>query len=63
VAGWLMAAYAVVLLLLLAGSGYLALHEKDKARQEAAYKVLRLLITAGGLLGLLAKLHEFGLLR
>ena len=60
---WLAGAYACVILLLIAGAGYLALSESDPVRREDAYRVLRLLIMAGGLAGLLAKLHEAGLLR
>jgi hypothetical protein len=68
VTGWLVGAYAVIMLLLIAVSGAIALFErKDALRREDAYRVLKLLVLAGaasgGILGLLVKLHELGLLR
>jgi hypothetical protein len=66
VLGWLAWAYAVVELLLIAASGYAALAVRNTGRRRDAYKVLRLMLTAGaasGLAGLLVKLHELGLLR
>jgi hypothetical protein len=62
VAGWLVGAYAVITLLLIASAGRITLSAVDAERRKDAFKVLRLLVTAGafsgGLIELLLRLHE-----
>ena len=63
---WLVGVYVIVELLLIAASGYVALAMPDSSRRKDAYKVLRLLLSAGaigGLAGMIIRLHELGLLR
>ncbi len=66
-AGWIIGIYAVILLALMAVSGCIALCMSESDRRKDAYRVLRLLIlsgaASGGLLSVLIKLHELGLLR
>jgi hypothetical protein len=64
-ADWLVGTYILVMLLVITFSASMALLNKDAARRKDAYKVLRLLVTTGaasGLISLLVKLHEIGLL-
>jgi hypothetical protein len=64
---WVIGIYAAIMLALIALSGCIALCMRESDRRKDAYRVLRLLIlsgaASGGLLGVLIKLHELGLLR
>ncbi|WIX91322.1 hypothetical protein [Amycolatopsis sp. DG1A-15b] len=66
---WILGGYAVLFLLLLGCAGFVAVLVNDPDRRADAYKVLRLLTGivlgsggAGGLVGLLIKLHELGVI-
>jgi hypothetical protein len=66
VLGWLAWAYTIIELLLIAASGYFTLTKPSPGQRKDAYKVLRLMLSAGaasGLADLLIKLHELGILR
>lgn len=63
---WFIGIYVALMLVLIAASGGIALCVHDSDRRKDAYKVLRLLLLSGatsGLLGVLIKLHELGVLR
>lgn len=65
-ADFLVGSYITIMLVLITASGSMALNNDDPNRRKDAYKVLRLLVTTGaasGLIGLLVRLHELGLLR
>ncbi|VVJ22765.1 Uncharacterised protein [Amycolatopsis camponoti] len=66
---WILGGYAVLFLLLLGCAGFVALFVNDPDKRADAYKVLKLLTGivlgsggAGGLVGLLLKLHEMGVI-
>ncbi len=63
---WLMAAYAAVVVVLLATSGGVALFVSDTVRADRAYRLVKLLlaaVTSGtGLVACLIQLHQDGLL-
>ncbi|VVJ22605.1 Uncharacterised protein [Amycolatopsis camponoti] len=66
---WILGGYAVLFLLLLGCAGYVAVFVDDPDQRADAYKVLKLLTGivlgsggAGGLVGLLLKLHEMGVI-
>jgi hypothetical protein len=60
-------AYVVVMLVWISASARIALYAIDADRRRDAIKVLRLLLTAvaagGGIVGVVVKLYELGLLR
>lgn len=62
---WIIGAYAVLILLIIALAALVAIIPEPDQRKDA-YKVLRLAINsvagAGGILALLIKLHELGIL-
>lgn len=62
----LVAVFACLLMALLLCAGGVAVFVKDSARRADAYKVLKLLTYfvggSGGAVGLLAKLHEMGVI-
>ena len=61
-AGWLVGGYAVITLFLITAAGYIALRATDAELRKDAFRVLRLLVTAGafsgGLIEVLLRLHE-----
>lgn len=64
--GWLTAIYALAELLLVICAAYTALATRSPGRRKDGYKVLRLLLSTGagsGLIGILLKLHQLGVIR
>jgi hypothetical protein len=63
---WLIGSYATVGLVLFGCAGYVAVWVKDRLQRADAYRVLKLVIGAltgtGGLIALVLRLHETGLL-
>lgn len=63
---WILGGYAVMFLLLLGCAGFVAVLVDDADRRGDAYKVLKLLTSivfgSGGLVALLIKLHEMGVI-
>ncbi|PXY16616.1 hypothetical protein BAY60_36105 (plasmid) [Prauserella muralis] len=52
------AAYALVLLLILACAAYSAIFDRDRDRRKDAYRVFRLVVSAGGTTALVGKMLD-----
>jgi hypothetical protein len=63
---WMIGGYAIVLVALTGCAGYVALFVTNQRRGERAYRILKMLLTAvtssGGLVAVLVRLHQVGLL-
>jgi hypothetical protein len=63
---WILWCYAVLALAIIGSAAFVAVFVPDSSQRRDAYKVFKLMLGAltgtGGLLALLVKLHESGLL-
>jgi hypothetical protein len=63
---WIVGCYAVLALAIIGSAAFVAVFVPDDNQRRDAYKVLKLMLGAitgtGGLLALVVKLHEAGLL-